>query len=407
MRVFVTATALTLAMAGGIASVSMSRPFDSAARTQALRDIGRRMFFDSTLSASGRIACATCHRPDHAFGPPDGKAVQLGGVNGHEPGLRAVPSLRYLQRIRPFTPHAFEPPEDDDNGEGLVDGGPAGGLTWDGRVDRERDQALMPLMSSFEMANATIDDVGARVLAAPYAAEVRRLMVETGSDAVSVGLAALEAYERTPEVFAPYSSRFDDVLRGHATLTPTERKGLVLFMNRDLGNCASCHPSEPDRDGTPPAFTDYGLVALGLPRNAEIPANADPHYDDLGLCGPTRTDLVKEMTYCGRFRTPTLRNVATRQVFFHNGVVHTLRDAVEFYATRDTDPARWFPRRAGGLPQIFNDLPLAYRANIETGAPFGAPHGHARLTDADVDAIVAFLETLTDADLKNVSASRR
>src|SRR5262249_21348808 len=148
------------------------------------------------------------------------------------------------------------------------------------------------------------------------------------------------------------------------------------------GNCASCHPSEPLRDGTPPAFSDYGLVALGLPRNAEIPANGDARYVDLGMCGPARIDLANEAKACGRFRTPTLRNVATREVFFHNGVVHTLRDAVAFYATRDSDAARWFPRGPGGVPLLFDDLPARYRANVETGAPFGLVHGHARLSDS-------------------------
>ena len=398
----VAVTVLTLATACG--RPASSRSSDPAKRTAVLRALGQQIFMDTSLSASGRIACATCHVPDRAFGPPDGRAVQLGGINGNAPGMRAVPTLRYLQRIRPFTRHALEPPEDDDDGEGPVDGGPAGGLTWDGRVDRARDQARLPLLSPYEMGNATIDDVSARILAAPYASDVRQFMAESREDATSVALDALQAFESTPELFAPYTSRFDDVTRGRAAFTPIERTGLVLFMNRDLGNCASCHPSEPDRDGTPPAFSDYGMVALGLPRNADIPANRDPRYVDLGLCGPSRIDLVNESQYCGRFRTPTLRNVATRQVFFHNGSVHTLRDAVAFYATRDSDPARWFPRGADGLTLLFDDLPARYRANVETGAPFGLVRGRARLSDSDVDAIVAFLETLTDADMRNVSA---
>ena len=52
--------------------------------------------------------------------------------------------------------------------------------------------------------------------------------------------------------------------------------------------------------------------------------------------------------YCGLFRTPSLRNVALRQTFFHNGVFHSLRDAVAFYVTRETDPGRWYPRNPDG-----------------------------------------------------------
>jgi cytochrome c peroxidase len=58
---------------------------------------------------------------------------------------------------------------------------------------------------------------------------------------------------------------------------------------------------------------------------------------------PLRTDLAGRSEYCGRFLTPTLRNVALRQTFFHNGAVHTLREAIEFYVERDTDPAKWYP----------------------------------------------------------------
>jgi cytochrome c peroxidase len=150
----------------------------------------------------------------------------------------------------------------------------------------------------------------------------------------------------------------------------------------------------------PPAFSDYGYVALGLPRNADLPANADPRYFDLGLCGPYRTGLAEQPDTCGKFRTPSLRNVATRQVFFHNGVVHALRDAVAFYATRDTQPERWYPRAHDGALVRFNDLPPADRANVELGPPFGrSPHARPSLSDADIDAVVAFLATLSDADV--------
>jgi cytochrome c peroxidase len=150
-------------------------------------------------------------------------------------------------------------------------------------------------------------------------------------------------------------------------------------------------------DGTPPQFTDYGMIALAVPRNPEIPANADPAYYDLGLCGPLRTDFLGRADYCGLFRTPTLRNVATRKAFFHNGVFHSLKDVVAFYATRDTDPGRWYPRRADGSTAIYDDLPERYSGNINIDPPFGGKPGDApRLDDNEIDDIVAFLATLTD-----------
>ncbi|MDT8871543.1 hypothetical protein RAA17_11900 [Komagataeibacter rhaeticus] len=85
-----------------------------------------------------------------------------------------------------------------------------------------------------------------------------------------------------------------------------------------------------------------------MPRNDRIGLNRDPAYFDMGLCGPDRTDLAGHPEYCGLFRTPSLRNVATRRVFFHNGVIHSLRQAVAFYVLRDTRPQMWYPTGPDG-----------------------------------------------------------
>ena len=60
------------------------------------------------------------------------------------------------------------------------------------------------------------------------------------------------------------------------------------------------------------------------------------------------TDFLRREEYCGLFRTPTLRNVALRKTFFHNGAMHSLSDAVRFYVERETRPERWYPRKADG-----------------------------------------------------------
>src|SRR5690348_17190487 len=132
-------------------SAGMTRA-EAARRAEALRAVGARLFGDRSLSASGTLACASCHRPDRAFGPPDGRAVRLGGASNNVAGVRAVPSLRYLQAVPAFTEHYYAPADD---GDESVDNGPAGGLTWDGRVDRGRDQARLPLLSPLEMADSS------------------------------------------------------------------------------------------------------------------------------------------------------------------------------------------------------------------------------------------------------------
>lgn len=368
------------------------------ARVRAMTALGRKMFFDPSLSASGRQSCATCHDPARGFAAPGPGPVAMGGPRLHRPGVRAVPSLRYLQAVPPFTLHYFEP---EDEGDESIDNGPTGGLTWDGRVDRGRDQARIPLLSPYEMANANPAAVAAALARAPYARAFRRLfgraIFADPEAAFEAALRSLAAFEQDAATFYPYSSKYDAYLADRATLTAAEARGLAAFDDPRRGNCASCHPSRRANDGEPPQFTDYGFVALGLPRNEAIPANADPAYFDLGLCGPYRTDLAGRADFCGRFRTPGLRNVALRRSFFHNGVIHSLRQAVEFYATRDTDPARWYSRRADGTVAKYDDLPKRYWGNVETGPPFGGKAGgRPALTDGEVDDIVAFLKTLTD-----------
>lgn len=100
------------------------------------------------------------------------------------------------------------------------------------------------------------------------------------------------------------------------------------------------------------------------------------------------------------FKTPTLRNVAIRNVFFHNGQMTSLRDAIRFYNTRDTNPELWYPV-VDGIVQKFDDLPAAYRGNIDTQMPLdGRPSNSPPAMSAqDIEDLLAFLRTLTDADL--------
>jgi cytochrome c peroxidase len=361
----------------------------------ALTSIGRALFFDPNLSASGKMSCATCHDPKHDFGPPNDLAVQRGGGDGRSYGVRAVPSLKYAQNVPPFTEHYVD--DEDDDG---IDQGPAGGRTWDGRAQSAHDQARLPLFSPFEMGNADADAVVAEVRRAAYAAQFRAAfgekVLEDKSSAFKAVLLALETYQQDPDDFYPYSSKYDAWLRHEASLSAAELRGLAAFNDPLKGNCARCHPGAMRR-GALPQFTDFGYAALGVPRNAAIPANRDSRYVDLGLCGPLRTDLAGKHQYCGLFRTPTLRNAARRRVFFHNGVLHSLDQVVRFYAERDTVPRRWYSRAPDGSTLKFDDLPAQYQDNIDTQPPLDKNRGDPpAFSDNDVADIVAFLRTLTD-----------
>jgi len=360
-----------------------------------LAALGKLMFHDASLSASGRQSCATCHAPDRAYAPANGLAVQLGGKDMHAIGSRAAPSLRYVQNVPPFTEHFY-----DNDGDDSRDQGPTGGHDWDGRANSSHEQASGPLLSPDEMGNASPAAVVERLRHAAYAGRLRKAfgadIFARPQEAFAAASMALEVFQQTPAEFYPYTSKYDAFLRGQVKLDAREARGLALFNRGDKGNCAACHVSEV-KSGAFPAFTDFGFIALGAPRNRTLPANSEPGFHDLGLCGPLRPDLAKRAEFCGLFRTPSLRNVATRQAFFHNGVFHSLEEVLQFYATRDSEPARWYPREQDGTVDKFDDLPEAYRANVNMEAPFGRKPGQApALNRREIADVIAFLKTLTD-----------
>ncbi|WP_394782002.1 cytochrome-c peroxidase [Undibacterium sp.] len=358
--------------------------------------VGKHLFFDASLSASGKMSCATCHDPDHAYGPPNDLAVQLGGSDLHQPGTRSVPSLRYLQYTPKFTRHFSVPSPD-----GVEDEGPTGGFTHDGGLDSLHEQALLPLMNKNEMANKDAASVSAKLSQAAYAGEFSRLygagIFAQPMAALEKATMALEAFQTEDPSFRPYTSKFDAAMSGNANFTPQELRGYILFNNPDKGNCAKCHVDSPGPGGRPAQFTDFGLVALGVPRNPAIPANRNPQYFDLGACGPVRQDLAKESNFCGLFKTPTLRNAASRKVFFHNGRMQTLDEVMHFYSERDTDPSKWYPQVNGKTVQ-FDDMPAKYRNNIDhVNAPMNRKKGSPPVfSDTEITDLVAFMKTLSD-----------
>jgi len=370
----------------------------------AIAALGKRMFFDTSLSASGRQSCASCHDPAHAYGPPNGLAAQLGGPALDRQGTRAVPSLRYGLNRTPVWSKTFI----DNLGERILEGDepPTGGFGWDGRFNTLHDQAAFPLLAPNEMANPSAAAVVAKLRRAAYADDFRAVfgagIFEDAPRAFAQALRAIERFELDDPSFHPYSSRYDAYLDGKASLTAREKRGLALFNDPGRGNCASCHLDRKGVDGSHPLFTDYQFEALGAPRNPEIAATAATDYFDMGLCGPVRRDQSSETRYCGMFKTPTLRNVATRGAFFHNGRFHTLLDALRFYVRRDTDPGLWYPATADGKIDKFNDLPPGLRDNVDTvDEPLTRHEGEAPAwSEAEIRDVMAFLNTLTDRDAR-------
>jgi cytochrome c peroxidase len=415
------------------------------------------IFFDKTLSGNKNMACASCHDPAYAYGPPNSLSVQLGS-DPSQVGVRAVPSLRYKTMTPPYNDNAENP-------DGVTQNAPGGGFMWDGRATSLTTQPALPLLNPIEMNNSSPAAVVQAVQSGKYAALFQQVYgAAVFGDATAsfndIG-DALQQYQNEDQSFAPYSSKFDLYIGNKigGTLTPAEMHGLELFNDTTNGaGCAACHYVGANFNGSVGLMTDFTYQAIGAPRNDmsipnnpdPIPANAVSSFVDMGLCGPYATVHIPGTPnsgaapdsftgvnvpdpYCGRFKVPTLRNAATRNVFFHNGVFHSLVQVVNFYNTRDTNPEYWYPSTggtgaatsnpsfalqpsyvAGATVNKFNDLPAAYQGNIDEELPMGqgqtdaggttaadgaaarVVHAAPQLSQKDITDLVCFINTLSD-----------
>jgi cytochrome c peroxidase len=364
--------------------------------------LGKRIFEDARLSEPPGMSCASCHDPAKAFQGNNGSPVAA-LAQGSRPGVlgtRNTPSLLYAS----FSPRfGFVEKKDEETGE--VEMIPMGGQFLDGRADDLAAQVEGPLLNSREMNNPSKAVVVDKIAHGDYAALARRVYgddIFARPDAFRKLAEAVAAFESTPR-FRPFSSKFDAFLRGREKLTKQEARGFALFKDKEKGNCLGCHVGKEDsRNPQDWLFTDFSYDALGAPRNPAIPDNRDKAFVDLGLCKREGLETVAPKGFsieslCGQFKAPTLRNIAVTAPYLHNGVFSSLRDVVAFYATRDTDPARWYSRTIGAVDK-FDDLPKAFHENVNVKeVPYDRKKGERpRLDNAEIDDIVAFLETLTD-----------
>ncbi len=386
---------------GGATDVAAPAADPVAARAQALvladerARLGQQIFGDPDLSEPRGTACVACHQPTQGFAGNHGS--RIGVAQGSQPGalgLRNAMTNSYTGFVQPLSFITTN---------GTTEA--SGGHFWDGRADTLAQQALGPLLNPLEMNNPSRRAVVDKIAASRYAPLFRQqfganIFNDTDAAFTQIGV-AIEAFERA--ALQPFSSKYDAMVRGATTLTAPESRGMALFMDPNRANCAGCHRMNPG-SGKPEEslFSEFTYYATGIPRNTAIPRNADPAFFDLGLCGPERTAPVLPATvapgvtidnFCGKFRMPTLRNVAERPVFMHNGVFNNLTDVVRFYSTRKSNPQRFYG--PSGVP---NDLPAKYLANIETTkAPFNrAPTAGPVLSEAEIADVVAFLHTLSD-----------
>ncbi|NOT86130.1 MAG: c-type cytochrome [Methylococcaceae bacterium] len=359
---------------------------NKVARSETLKEyLGKLIFFDTNLSSPAGQSCSSCHTPNFAFTEPNQEIPTSEGVVAGRFGKRNAPTVMYAQ---------FSPPFHYDANLGSY----VGGQFLDGRAATLDVQAKAPFLGAIEMANPNVKSVIKKIKKANYAPlffSVYGLKaLSSDNNVFNLVADAIAAYERT-QVFGSFSSKYDAYLAGNVELSPLELQGLQVFEDPGKGNCAACHSSRPAADGTPPLFTDFTYENLGIPRN---PANPfyrnDPKFnpDGWNFVDNGLGAVVGASNQNGKFRVPTLRNLARTAPYFHNGYFSSLHAVVDFYNTRDVKPA------------CADVLTNETQANQNYCWPIPevsdnvnhAELGRLGLTDAEVDAIVAFLNTLED-----------
>jgi cytochrome c peroxidase len=346
-----------------------------------IEQLGKSLYFDK-ISVPNSMACADCHAPSVGFTGP------MAGINIHGAVYRGADAQSFGDRKPPSAAYAtFSPILYYDATEGLF----IGGNFWDGRATGERlgspaaEQALGPFLNPVEHNNPDVFTVLKKIEKAKYIGLWKEVWGEPFSTAVEkwmenydrVGL-AIAAYEASPEV-NQFSSKFDYYLQGKVQLTGQEALGLEVFNGK--GMCNLCHISEGDR----PLFTDFTFDNLGTPKNLENPVyKYNPGFIDYGLGGflSTREDYrAYAAENMGKHKVPTLRNVGKKpgkgftKAYMHNGVFKSLKEVVHFYNTRDVKP--W------PAPEMAENMNTDELGNLG-------------LTEDEENALVAFMETLSD-----------
>jgi len=259
---------------GGLGGLGRRAAPDDNPLTAERVALGRKLFFDTILSADNTVACASCHRPENGFA---GASAKARGIGGRE-GPRRAPTL--LNRA--FGTSFF----------------------WDGRASTLEEQALQPIENPVEMGSSVADAVGRLKADDDY---TKRFKSAFDDGVTSANLArALAGFERALLRGDSPVDRFR-AKSDHDALTPTQRHGLWLYESK--GQCWKCHSG--------PNFSDEGFHNTGVSWGRT----------DLG-----RYQVTKKETDRGRYKTPTLRGVDLRAPYMHDGSLPTLEAVVEFYS---------------------------------------------------------------------------
>lgn len=355
--------------------------------------LGEALYFDNTLSANRTQSCATCHSPEHAFIDPrldaSGKVSAVSrGDDGFSFGDRNSPTAAYA-RFNPefeLSEHARINSQQPDY-KGFI-----GGQFFDGRASNLKTQAAGPPLNPVEMGMPDKFSVVQRIMDnEDYLLAFKSLFgdsifdnTEAAYDAMAESIAS---FEKT-DVFSPFDSKYDRSLRGEYQYDPLSKasRGKALFFSQQFTNCATCHQlhSNGHKQET---FTSYEYHNIGIPKNLMARA-LNGKAEDFTDEGLLENEEVAQLTERGKFKVPTLRNIAVTGPYMHNGVFNELKTVIHFYDHF----------LSGSIHNLNPETGTAWReAEIKDTVNFTELEDGNHLDEADVEAMVCFLRTLTDA----------
>ncbi|MCG7873875.1 MAG: c-type cytochrome [Candidatus Thiodiazotropha lotti] len=362
--------------------------------------LGEALFSDVNLSGNRTQACSTCHNPGRAFVDDRLDAFgEIGAVSMGDDGIslgdRNTPSTAYAA----FSPDFFEGTRDRLNSDAGQYQGFMGGQFLDGRETDLKGQAGGPPLNPIEMNMPDKASVVARIQEnEDYVEAFESLYSETVFDDVDAAYEAMTEsiakFEKT-EGFASFDSDYDRHINGEYDEYILTKAGLgkALFFSQEFTNCATCHQLQPNSHPQE-TFSSYEYHNIGVPENTTVRAvnNTAEGFVDHGLLdNPATTDVSHQ----GKFKVPTLRNVAVTEPYMHNGVFRDLKTVILFYdqfnnEDRSLNPETGAAWTEAEVPETINHSELAAPA----------------LTDEEVEALVCFLRSLTDARYKHLIAEK-
>lgn len=288
-------------------------------------ELGRYLFYDPILSADSNLSCASCHKQEVAFSDAPHRFSKSTG------------DILMERNTLPLFNLAWYPL-----------------LFWDGKATSIEEQVFHPVRAHNEM-NLQWNVAVERIKKSMFYR--KKFQTAFGNESIDSNLIAkaIAQFERT---LISYNSKYDSVLRGEAYFSKDEFEGFELVNDMTRGDCLHCHSTDADGLGVIPGFSNNGLDT----------ATFAISYKDAG-----RSSITGKVDDAGKFKIPSLRNLAFTRPYMHDGRFNSLEEVIDFYSEG-----------------------IKHGLNVDSKMEF-SHSGGSHLTKEEKRKIIAFLNTMNDS----------